>query len=266
MALPQIETLPDFVLQAGRKNLSSDVIESIKKLISRLYLVDVEDKADALNNIGVLESYINNFSKSVEAFKQSLSFDFSDGVYSNYLQALEKSGEYKLAISEAIGFLENNPNNQKIFHLALSISQKYFFENDFNKILDFNIYQPYSVESTNRINSIKEKFKFNLDKLIELDIDSEYLSLLINLAFVEVKKIQSGLINIEIQFTDIEYMSIKYIVHGSDFYDIKLLNRTFDDQISSLVESESISSSLYFDHLSKLAIGFVIGNENLKAA
>lgn len=266
MALPQIETIPDFVLQDGRKNLSYSVIESIKILITRLYLVEGEDKAHALNNIGVLESYINNFSNSVEAYKQSLSYDFSDGVYSNYLQALEKAGQYKHAIREAISFLEKNPNNSRIFSIALTITQKYFLFDDLQGILRFSNYHPKLNDIIYKKDGLLQQFKTRLSNIENLKIDCEYLSLLINLAYVEAKKIQSGTININIQFNDIEQMTLIFTVHSASFDDIKLLNERFDDKIIQLIESNNITSDIYFDHLPKLAIGFVIGFNNLQAA
>lgn len=267
MIQPQVENLPDFVLAIGRKNLSDEVIEHIQNLITKLYLVDFEHRAEALNNIGVLQSYVNNFQKSANAFRDALACEFSDSIYSNYVQALEEAGEYKLAIQKSLEFLNNHPNNQKMLYLALSISRKYFLVDYFYQIVEYSSYHLTNKIVVDKIHDMKNMYERELKQLNTLEIDLEYLSLLINTAFVEVKKIHIGRIGITSDFNQaMGYLSIIYEVYGADFNDIKLLNKNFDEVIFNSIENQITNESLYFDHLSKFSIGFVIGSDQEKAA
>lgn len=267
MVQPQIENLPDFVWAKGRKKLSNDVIFSIEHIVYKLNLVDVEDRAAAFNNIGVLQAYINNFNESVDAFRISLSHNFSEGVYSNYVQTLEKTGKYELAIQECLDFLNNYPNNQRMFDLSLSIVKKYFLIDYFNKIFEFLTYHSSDEIILNKYSHTKNQYDENFKYLTKLNIDCKYLSSLVNVAYIEVKKLQIGTINISIEYNpEINHLTIIFKVDDADFEDIKLLNRNFDNEIFNLIESQTIKSELYFDHLSKVSIGFVIGSEQKRVA
>lgn len=267
MIQPQVENLPDFVLAVGRKNLSHEVIEQIQNLITKLQFVDFDDRAEAYNNIGVLESYINNFQRSVTAFREALTYDFTESIYSNYLQSLEEAGEYELAIQESLEFLNNHPNNQHMLYIALTISRKYYLVDYFNKIVEFISYHQANKIFVDKVLHMQGLYEEVLKNLNVIGIDLEYLSLLINIAFIEVKKLHIGRIGIITDFNQgIGYLSIIFEVYGADFNDIKLLNKNFDDLIFNSIENHAPNASLYFDHLSKLSIGFVIGSDHKKAA
>jgi tetratricopeptide (TPR) repeat protein len=265
MQQPQIENIPDFVMNNGKKNLSEEVVANLKALVVRLKLVNITDKAKALNHIGVLESYLNNSEKAVDAFKKSISFDFSELVYSNYLQALELSGSYELATQEAITFLERNPNNKKIYNTALSFITKYYLKNEINQILSFSAYHE-DEASIREAAEFKDMYIKDFTSIDKLNIDIEYLNLIINLAFRETKKIQNGQVNIETNINEINQLSILFNIYGIGFEDIKVLNKNFDDQIFKMIECKDIDSSIYFDHLLKVSIGFTIASDNRKAA
>lgn len=265
MNQPQIEKIPDFVAQEGKKDLSKETIAQMKALISRLRFVNAADKSKALNNIGILESYLNNSQKAVEAFQKSLSFNFSEFVYSNYLQALELSGLYKLAIEEAISFLEKNPNNKKIYETAISFVTKYYVKNEIDRILSFSIYHDdeASIEEATEFRSMYVKDFINIDRL---GININYLNSIINLAFRQVKNIQKGQLDIKTHVNEIDQLSIIFNVYGIGFEDIKVLNKNFDDLLFKMIESKEIDSNIYFDHLLKVSIGFTIASENTEAA
>lgn len=265
MKQPQIEKIPNFVMNNGKKNLSEEAVVNLKTVISRLHLVNITDKAKALNHIGILESYLNNPQKAVDAFKRSLSFDFSELVYSNYLQALELSGLYELATQEAISFLEKNPNNKKIYNTALSFITKYYLKNEINRLLSFSAYHEdeAGIREATEVKNMHIKDVNDIDKL---DIDIEYLNLIINLAFIEAKKIQKGQLNIQTNINEINQFSILFNIYGIGFDDIKVLNKNFDDQIFKMIESKDIDPNIYFDHLLKVSVGFTIASDNQKAA
>ncbi|MEN8291965.1 hypothetical protein ABFO59_05720 [Acinetobacter radioresistens] len=265
MYQPQVERIPDFVVQQGKKDLSKEAVADIENLISRLRLVNSADKAKALNNIGILESYLNNSQKAVEAFQESLSFSFSEFVYSNYLQALELSGLYQLAIQEAISFLEKNPNNKKIYETAISLVTKYYIKDEIEKILLFSTYHD-DEDSSKEAAEFRSMYVKDFMDIDKLGINSNYLNSIINLAFRQAKNIQKGQLDIKTCINDIDQLSIILNVYGIGFEDIKVLNKDFDNLLFKMIESKEIDSDVYFDHLLKFSIGFTIASEIAEAA
>lgn len=259
---PQVEDLPDFIFFEGVKDLSSDVVGKLRRLVMRLNLVSgLDDRAGALNQIGIINSYLNNTDDSIRAYNRALELVFDDGVFSNYLRDLEKSGEYKDAIKEALKFLDNNPNNHKVFSVILEIMSKYFLYDEMLELMKYSTF----MSNHEKYLDLFQEYKEQCDELKKLGIDLDYLNLLVSTAYVGIKHIQVGQIDIETTFTDIDQVSILFNVHDIGFTEIKVLNQVFDDSVSSLLERGIVNPNIYFDHLAKVVIGFRFTSSESKA-
>lgn len=257
MPQPQVEKLPSFILEEGRKDLSQDKVSLLRNMISRLRLVSAEDQADALNRIGLIHIFLNEYEQALKAFQKSLSLEFCEMVFANYLQTLERLGKFKQAIAEGLNFLKSNPNNRRVFYALLDIVTKYpniNFAEEIIKYFKFHFEGEDLIEAEGRLRS---QINDELNILEMLEVDVEYYNLIVNIAFLEVKKIQIGFLNFRsLLNNETGQLNISVVVKGINKEDIKVLNKNFDDQLHSFVEKDIISFDKYIDHLMKFTFGF----------
>lgn len=257
MPQPQVEKLPSFILEDGRKDLAQVKVNYLRNMISRMRLVNAEDQVAALNRIGVIYVYLNECEQALDVFQKSLSLELCEMTFSNYIQTLERLGKFEQAIKEGLDFLESNPNNRRVFYTLMDIVTKYpniKFIEDILKFFKFHFEADELIEAEN-------KFRFEaqneLKILEQLEVDLEYFNLITNIAFVEVKKIQVGFLNFHSYLNDeTGQLNINVVAKELNKDDIKVLNKNFDDRIQSLIEKEIISFDKYVDHLMKFTFGF----------
>lgn len=257
MPQPQVEKLPSFILEEGRKDLSQDKVSLLRNMISRMRLVSVEDQADALNKIGLIYIFLNEYEQALHSFQKSLSLEFCEMVFANYIQTLERLGKFKQAIKEGLSFLESNPNNRRVFYALLDIVTKYPNIKSIEEILKyfkFHFEEEELIEAEIRLRS---QIDNELDILEMLEVDVEYFNLVANIAFLEVKKIQIGFLNFQSYLNnETGQLNINVAVKGINREDIKILNKNFDNQLHSFIEKGVISFDNYIDHLMKFTFGF----------
>jgi tetratricopeptide (TPR) repeat protein len=267
MPQPQVEKLPSFILEEGRKDLAQVKVSFLRNMISRMRLVNAEDQADALNRIGVIYVYLNECEQALDVFQKSLSLELCEMTFSNYIQTLERLGKFEQAIKEGLNFLESNPNNRRVFYTLLDIVTKYpniKFIEDMLKYFKFHFEAEELIEAETKFRSDAQN---ELEILEMLEVDLEYFNLITNIAFLEVKKIQVGFLNFHSYLNDeTGQLNINVVAKGINKEDIKVLNRNFDDRIQSLIDKGVISFDKYIDHLMKFTFGFGVAKLSQQAA
>lgn len=257
MPQPQVEKLPSFILEEGRKDLGQDKVSFLHNMISRMRLVNAEDQANALNRIGVIHVYLNECKQALHAFRKSLSLELCELTFSNYMQTLERAGEFKQAIKEGLDFLESNPNNRKVFYTLLDIVTKYPNIEPVENILKYFKFQFEAEHLLEEETNFRSHIDNELKILEMLEVDLEYFNLITNIAFLEVKKLQVGFINFHSYLNEeIGQLNINVMAKGINREDIKILNKNFDNQLKSLIDEEIIPFDKYIDHLMKFNFGF----------
>lgn len=267
MPQPQVEKLPSFILEEGRKDLNQDRVSFLRNMISRMRLVNAEDQADALNRIGVIHIYLNECEQALHAFQKSLSLEFCELAFSNYIQTLERIGKFKEAIEEGLNFLESNPNNRRVFYTLLDIVTKYPNIKSIESMLKYFKFHFEAEELIEAETKLRSEVDNELGILEMLEVDLEYFYLVINIAFLEVKKIQVGFINFHSYLNDeTGQLNINVVAKGINREDIKALNKNFDDRLQGLIERDVISFDNYIDHLMKFTVGFGMATPSQLAA
>lgn len=256
---PALKKIPEYVLVEGKKFLNKEAVEELLKIISDLKKVSPKDQASALCNIGIMNSYLNNFEQAVEDYRHSYSLEPDDTVFFNYLIALQRLNQISYAFDQACLYLDQNLNNKRIFEALIQIVTKYPTRDRVERLQRYRKYQ-------NEDDSLTRKRDENITSIISncniieaygIDIDfyETFLTIALNIVYKMCKSnVEIGSIdNHELgQFT--LYISSTHL----EYSDIVHLNQLFDIQINSLIESGDLDKSLYFDHLSKLSLIFSV--------
>lgn len=266
MAQPMVEKLPEFIMTEGRKDLSLEKFTHLNNLIKKMNLVRIEDKAEALNRTGIIYTYMNDFDKALESFQASLQYGCTEISFSNYLQALERIGEYKKALNEGEKYLDLHPNNRRVFQTLFSIAHKYPSDSSRSQVLKFLNYQMDSSNFDSDYKNVKDELESEMALLKNLEIDLEYYNLISNLAFVEVKKIQIGPVDFHTFLNDAAQLSIMIVAKGISTSDIRLLNKNFDLRIQELIDNKVISFDKYAEQMTKFVHSFGIASDVTEAA
>lgn len=257
MLHPLVENLPSYVIREGRKYHTSEQVEFLQNLITKLSDVNSEDLGNAYNKIGIIYVYLNEFDKAVEAFKKSVLNQYSEVAYSNYLVTLDTSGKYNEAIEKGLEFLESNPNNKRIFSVVSEIIYRYPDIDYIESLSNYFKHQFDSEISRWELQETRIQVERKLEVLDSLGIDKSYFNFITNLAFSEVAKIQMGSTNFNSYLNeDIEQLMINVEVFGINKEDISILNKNFDARLNYLINNNSISFNTYINHLMKFNFSF----------
>ncbi|TCB67412.1 hypothetical protein E0H88_12860 [Acinetobacter sp. ANC 4216] len=268
MNRPELEKIPEFILADGRKSLSFEVVKYIEEQIGKLKEVQGRDRPKALFNIGIMQSYINEFEKAQESFYDSCMLEHSGLAYSNYIQALERTGKYALAIEKTLSYLENNPNNKNVYFQLAHLAKKY---PSLDLIEKYNYYFNYMNFSTEKeftlFSNLYQELKDDYEQISKLNIENSYIHKLMNIAFIETKKIQVGQILIGLDFNrDLEMVIADICVENVNYSDISILNQEFDKEVFQQIKNSKNFSDNYYNNMEKFIITFRVSHSQRVAA
>lgn len=265
MAKPQVEQIPHFVIENGRKNLSQSSVSELISVMNRLSRVVGEDKAMALNNIGVIQSYLNDHESALETFEDSISSSFSDAAFSNKLHSLKALDQLEKSIALGFDFLERFPNNKKVFRYIYNNTKKLCMENEFKKLEKFYKYFETEQDFIESISKNDAVYNRRAKYLKESGVDLRFFSIYLNAGYAVLAKLVTGDVKTTISENDsTNSFTIKLSADLSK-NDIRFLNRDFDKRIENLINTGLITFEDYLHHMNKINLGFSIYKNVLEA-
>lgn len=257
---PALKKIPEYVLAKGKKNLSEDVVIELNTIISELGRVSPEDQAVALCNIGLMNSYVNNFSEAKNNYYDSYKIDADDRVYSNYLLMLQRINEISTAFNEACDYLDRNPNNFAIFESIMQIAMKCPTIERIEKVQGYRKYQTEDFHLSKLRDEMIVEMNNDINLLKKYEVDIKFYEIYIGTALNLIHSICKSDVNIgSFENTDLGLITICMSSNYLEFSDIILLNEMFDNKIQVMLENGILDKASYFDNLSKISFIYSVG-------
>lgn len=260
MISPQLENIPSYVLVNGKKDLSDEVCFELHGVIDKLNFVNGDAKGSALNTVGVIYAYLNQYEDALEAFNNALYYEFSDVTYINYLQTIERLGDYNRAFDEGIRVLCDHPNNINLFGCLFDITSKYLMCENFNILKNYEPYlraNPQKIDVNDKLSTAEALLNHDYTLINDNGIDIDYYRYLVNLAYCEIRKLTNG--ELSIIKSDNEFGEFNFrILADISVNDVISLNKKFDQRLLESINNNSISFEAYLSHMDKLVMGYEI--------
>lgn len=263
MAKPQIEKIPSYVLEKGRKNLSQNAVSQLFMVMEKLSRVEGPSKVMALNSIGVIQAYLNDYDNALETFDHALSINLSDSAFSNKLHTLKALDRLQESISLGFEFLENYPNNKRIFRFLSSNIHRLSLKNEYKQLEQYYKYFETDKEFMKGLTNYDLVYNSRTKHLQDNDINLDYFSVYLNAAYSVLGKLVTGDVQTFVFENDLNQLSIKLSADLSK-NDIRFLNKEFDSRIEKLIEKNIITFDDYIYHLNKINLGFGIYNNKVE--
>lgn len=260
MITPQLEKVPDYVLSNGRKDLTDEVYSELYSVIDKLRAIKGPRAANALNHIGVIQAFLNEYEDALYSFEDSWNRDFTIVSYINYLTTLERLGQYNKAFDEGIAVLCSNPNVYSLFELLFDLSKKYIMVENFGYLKHYESYlkvNPKNIDISKKIRESEITLLKDNELLKSNNIKLDYYQKIINIAFCEVRKISHSELFLSTKTNDLGEFC-KNIQCDLTKSDIRKLNSSFDKKIEEAIHNGLISYQDYLFHMDKLFIGYQI--------
>lgn len=262
MLNPELIELPEFIFAFEKKYLNDEVTADLLSIIERLKMVKGEHIANAYNRIGVIQAYLNHYEEALDSFSTSLQYTFHDGTYRNYLQTLERVGEYDRLFDEGIEVLCSNPNNRVIFDCLLDVTVKYSMLSHFEILKNYEKYINHNdsfPDFDEKIEGSEEAIINDLNIIKFNNIDINYYRKITNIGFCEFRKLSNEELRFSTKTNDFGEMSIRLQANISKS-DLRYLNYMFDKKIAESVAIGYLSFEDYKTHLNKMSFGYEIKN------
>ncbi|WP_336936504.1 hypothetical protein [Acinetobacter beijerinckii] len=260
MISPQLEKVPAYVLLNGKKDLSDEVCSELHEVMEKLKLIKGDDKASALNTVGVIHAYLNQYEYALESFNDALYYEFSDVTYINYLQTIERLGDYNRAFEEGIRVFCDHPNNINLFSCLFDLTSKYLMSENFDILKHYEPFlraNPFKIDIKEKILAAESIINHDCALINQNEININYYRYLVNVAYCEVRKLTNG--ELSIIKSDNEFGELNFrILADISVNDVILLNQKFDQRLVESIDKNLISFEDYLSHLDKLVMGYEI--------
>lgn len=259
MIKPQIENIPDFIGLPGKKIRTQECYADLLVLKSKLLNInfDSQARAVALNRVGIIECYMNNYVSGLSTFRDSFETYFSEAAYKNYLQTLEALERLPEVFTNGLDFLDDNPNNILVYKFLLRLSKKYSLIDEFNHLKRFSSYHVENAEFIEYIKSTEASITENNEYLISKGIDLNYYQSSLTAAASIVRFFYNG--DFQVRTTEDEFgvISVRYCADLTK-NELRFVNKEFDRRIDHMINSGKLDFDIYLDQMKKIIFGFEI--------
>lgn len=260
MAIPQLD-LPIYLQQKGKKNLSPKVIAELDSAIEKLQRVKGEHKIYAWHNIAQIYVYQNRLNEALNFFEKAYQGDTSFIYFHNFVVALEKSGQYELAIDKILQYLKSNSINDDLLYYLLTLLFSYPIQSYIEQTkeilchLNDEEYQLYHMFFNHIISHMKL-----LDK-IQLNIDDYCFIQHIHDKVMNILYYQNDSYSKFYEMIESDGLFEETHIFEAEVEDILELNYLYEQEIEKLIKQGQLTIEKYIDIISKYNFSFVIHSE-----